>query len=220
MFHNIFRKTSKKTKPLPVIIADIHEKNSLVLAELHKSTQVRLGIKSLKIADYLIGQTAIERKTVNDLISSMINKRLVQQLNQMQKYPRRLLIIEGDLSEVLEEDTNIAKALRGLLLSIINNYSIPIIQTLDYEDTAKYLITLAKQQLKTPAVISFHSRIPKTKKEQKQYILESFPNIGPKTAERLLKKFKSLNNVFNASEKELGEILRAKAEDFKELVDS
>jgi len=217
--HNIFKKTTTSIKPLPGIVADIHEKNSLVLAHLHHSSQVQLQIKPLKIADYLIGQTAIERKTVSDLISSMINKRLIQQLKHLQNYPQRLLIIEGNLQEILEEDSNISKALRGLILSIINNFQTPIIQTSDSEDTAKYLITLAKQQLKPQTPISLHSRIPKSIKEQKQYILESFPNIGPRTAEKLLEKFKTLSNTFQATEEELEEVLKKRVGEFKELMD-
>ena len=219
MLHNIFRKPKKKLIKIPLIIADVHEKNSLVLSELHKSTQVRLQIKSLKIADYLIGNIAIERKTTSDLISSMINKRLIQQLNQMQKYNRSLLIIEGDINEILQEDNNIAKAIRGLILSISTNFQTSIIFSQDYEDTSKYLITLAKQQLKSKTPISLHSRIPKTTKEQKQYILESFPNIGPKKSEQLLKKFKTIKNTINASEEELEEILKKRAKEFKNLLE-
>ena len=47
----IFKKTKSRKKSkikTPLIVADIHEKNSLVISELHKSTQVRLEIKSLK----------------------------------------------------------------------------------------------------------------------------------------------------------------------------
>lgn len=219
MLHNIFRKPKKKLAITPLIIADIHEKNSLVLSELHKSTQIRLQIKSLKIADYIIGNIAIERKTTSDLISSMINKRLIQQLNQMKKYDQSLLIIEGDINEILQEDNNIAKAIRGLILSISTNFQTSIIFSQDYEDTAKYLITLAKQQLKPKTPISLHSRIPKTIKEQKQYVLESFPNIGPKKAEQLLKKFKTIKNTINANEEELEEILKIKTKDFKELLE-
>jgi len=221
--HNIFKKL-RKNKPnpakTPLIIADIHEKNSLVLSELKRSNQVRLEIKHLEIADYIIGQTAIERKTVSDLISSMINKRLIQQLNQMQKYPQKLLLIEGDINEIYEEDSNISKAIRGFILSIITNYQTPIILTQDYRDTAKYLITLARQQLKPQTPISLHSRIPKTIPEQKQYILESFPSIGPKKAELLLKEFKTLTDIFNATEEELEQILKSKAKDFKELIEN
>lgn len=219
MIHNIFKtkKTKKKTKPTQLIVADIHEKNSLVISELKSSTQVRLEVKSLKIADYIINDIAIERKTVSDLISSMINKRLMQQLSQMQAYKKSLLIIEGDLDKVINEENNIAKALRGLLVSISSNSPTSIIRTQDYEDTAKYLITLAKQQLKPKQEISLHSRIPKTKKEQKQYILESFPNIGPTKAKQLLKKFKTVKETINASEEDLEEVLKNRAKDFKDL---
>jgi len=221
--HNIFQKTRKKLKKsipkTPKIIADVHEKNSLIIAELYKSTQVRLDIKSLKIADYVIGNIAIERKTVSDFINSMVNKRLIQQLKQMQKYKQQLLIIEGDLISALEERTNLASAIRGFIISLLTNYQIPVIQTQDYEDTAKYLITLAKQQIKPKTEPSLHHRIPKTIKEQKQYILESFPNIGPVTAKKLLDKFKTLKNTINASEEELNKILKSKSKNFKNLLD-
>lgn len=221
MLHNIFgRKSSKKKEPkTQLIIADIHEKNSLVISELHKSTQVRLEVKSLKIADYLINDIAIERKTVQDLISSMINKRLIQQLTQIQKYKKSLLIIEGDLDEVLNEESNMSKAIRGLLVSISTNYPTSIIRTQNYKDTSKYLITLAKQQLKPKSETTLHSRIPKTKQAQKQYILEAFPNIGPTTAKKLLEKFKTIRDTINASEEDLEPILRKRAKEFKGILE-
>ena len=222
--HNIFQKTRKKLRKsilkTPKIIADIHEKNSLVIAELHNSTQIRLDIQSLKIADYVIGNIAIERKTVSDFINSMINKRLIQQLKQMQKYKQQLLIIEGDLTSALEERTNLTSAVRGFIISLLTNYQIPIIQTRDYEETAKYLITLAKQQVKPKTEPTLHHRIPKSIKEQKQYILESFPSIGPVTAKKLLKEFKTVKNTINASEEELNKILKSKVKSFKNLLDA
>ncbi len=222
-FYNPFKKTIKKksNKPQPTIIADIHEKNSLVISELHSSNQINLEIKPLKIADYIIGKTAIERKTTNDFVSSMINKRLIQQLNQMQKYKQAILIIEGKQEDLFNNRANIhPNAIRGFMLSIINNHQIPIIQTQNSEDTSAYLITLAKQQLKPNQSITLHSRIPKTLKEQKQYILESFPNIGPKKAELLIQKFKTLSQIFNTSEDQLQEILKKQSQSFKKILES
>ena len=148
----------------------------------------------------------------------MINKRLIQQLNHMQKYNKKLLIIEGDLENLYELKSK--NAARGMILSIINYHQIPIIFTQDYEDTANYLITLAKQQLKKPTDFSLHSRIPKTLKEQKKYILEAFPGIGPKSAEKLLKEFKTIANVLNAKFEDLEKILKVKAKKFREILDS
>lgn len=224
MFHNIFKKiTSRKDskeKSKLKIIADIHEKDSLILAELTSDKEIELIIQPLKIGDYLIGNTIIERKTISDFISSMISKRLIEQLNQMKQYPHQLLIIEGiDEQELYREDTKLnPNAIRGFILSIITNYQIPVIMTQDYKDTCKYLTVLAKQQLKPKTEISLHSRIPKTIPEQKQYILEAFPNIGPVTAKKLLKEFKTLSNTINASEEELEKILRKRAKEFKNLL--
>ena len=149
----------------------------------------------------------------------MINKRLIQQLKQMQKYKQNLLIIEGDFSIPFEESTGLhPNAIRGFILSITLNYNIPIVFTQDYEDTAQYLITLANQQLKKPSEPSLHSRIPKTIQEQKQYILEAFPNIGPVKAKKLLGEFKSLSKTFNATDEELKEILKNQTNDFKTLL--
>jgi len=218
MFHNIFsRKNNKelKEKIKPKIIADIHEKDSLILAELaEKNKEIELVIQPLKIGDYLIGNTVIERKTVSDFISSMISRRIIEQLRQMKQYESQLLILEGDLNDS-EFNRN---AIRGFILSIITNYQIPIIMTRDYKDTSQFLTILAKQQLKKPAEISLHSRIPKTLKEQKQYVLEAFPNIGPKTAKKLLKEFKTLEEIFNASEEDLEKILKNKAKNFKNIL--
>ncbi len=221
--YNIFSKITRKSKKpmqLPKIIADIHEKNSLVIAELvqyQNKNQIELVINKLEIGDYLIGNIILERKTTSDFISSMINKRLIQQLQQMQKYKQRFLIIEGYMEDLYQFQNS--NSIRGFLLSILTNYQTPIIFTQDSKDTANYLTTLAKQQLKPLSKISLHSRIPKNKKEQKQYILESFPNIGPKKAEQLLKKFKTIKNTINAEETELKEILKSQAKDFKDLID-
>ncbi len=214
MFHDIFKKIKRSRKKYPLIIADIHEKNSLVLSELYK--EIKLEKRHLDVGDYLIGKFVIERKTISDFITSMINKRLIKQLSQMPKN-KSLLIIEGNFKEI--KNDNISKAVRGLVLSIITDYQIPIIFSYDYEDTAKYLVNLAKRQIKTKNKISLHSKIPKDFNEQKSYILEAFPNIGPKKSEKLLEKFKTIKNTINAAEEELRAILKLKTKEFIDLLE-
>jgi Fanconi anemia group M protein len=219
IFSRIKQRKTKKSKT-PLIIVDIHEKNSLVISELYSSRQARIELRALKIGDYLIGNIIIERKTVQDFISSMLNKRLVEQLNQMKKYKKSLLIIEGiDEESIYPKNSKLnPNAIRGFILSIINHHQIPIIFTKNYRDTAGYLIILSKQILKKYSEPTLHNRIAKSKKEQKKYILESFPNIGPITAKKLLEKFKTLDRIFNAGEEELKDILRNKTAYFKDLI--
>jgi len=220
---NIFSSKQKKQKESaskkPTLIADIHEKNSLVLSNLHE-LGAELQIAGLKIGDYQINNIIIERKTFQDLISSMLSKRLIEQLLNMQQYEKKLLIIEGKENKELFENSKLnPNSIKGLLLSISLEMNIPIIQTKNEEETAIYLYLLAKKQLKPSSEISFHSRIPKTKEEQKKYILESFPNIGPKTAEKLLKEFKTIKNIINATQENLEKIIGKRAQDLKDLVD-
>ena len=193
---------------IPKIIADIHEKNSLVIAELiHLGVEVE--IKHLNLADYIISKDiGIERKTINDFVSSVINKRLQSQLIDLKKnFKSPLLLIEKEDNHDIYKPSghpNIHEnAIRGMLLSIAN-FEVPFILTEGYEDTANYLLLLAKRQLKPEHAFSLSfKRKAFSLKNQQQIILESFPGIGPSTAKSLLKQFKTIKNLVNASEEEL-----------------
>jgi len=212
-FYNIFTKMPDKKAKVEAgkVIIDIHEKNSLVLANLIE-LGVETEIKSLEIGDYIIGNVIIERKTMNDFISSMLSKRLLEQLNNMTQYENRLLILEGKN----RNETSInPKAMGGMILSISLNFKIPVIKTENEKETAEYLFLLAKQQAKQKTELNMHARIPKTKQEQKKYIIESFQGIGPATAEKLLNKFGTIKEVINSSVEELEKEIGKKAEVFR-----
>ncbi len=216
-FHDIFSSKKEPTKPkAQTIIIDIHEKNSFVPAELAK-INTPFQFEHLEIGDYLINALAIERKTLNDLQSSLISKRLITQLQNLQQYEQRLLVIEGNIESsqhILHEN-----ALRGLLLSIPLDFQIPCIFTTNEKDTALYLSLLARKKPSQERSLR-PSRIASTKEEQIQFILEGFPHIGPATTKALLNKFHTLKNIFNASEHELEEILGKKTQDFLQLLNS
>jgi Fanconi anemia group M protein len=215
---DIFSKSKKERKEeKPKIVMDYREKNSMVYSEL-----INLGIdvevKELKVADYIVKDVAIERKTVSDFISSMINKRLTNQLDGLQQYKNRLLLIEGiDKHELysheIPEQGIHPNAIRGFLLSIIFEHKTPIIFTKDAEDTAKFISILAKREKKEASLNVSKSNLDK--KERMQFILEGFPGIGPKTAKKLLAHFKTLKEIFQASIEELKEVIGVKAEIFK-----
>lgn len=214
---NIFSSKNKKVSKSkkPQIVADIHEKNSLVLANL-TGLGADIHLMPLKIGDYLINNTIIERKTFSDFISSMLSKRLIEQLNNMQQYKQKLLILEGELDKNILVNSKLnPNSLKGMILSTCLDLNIPVIQTKNEEETSLYMFLLAKRQLKSQTEPTLHSRIPKTKRERQKYILESFQNIGPKTAEKLMKEFKTIRNIFNSSEENLNKIIGKKASVFK-----
>src|SRR6056297_1136363 len=93
----IFSKTEKikkSKKEEKKIIIDNRERASLVPSYLEKKG-FEIEYKQLNVADYLVRDVAIERKTIQDFISSMLNQRLRKQIQELQQYENRLLIIEG-----------------------------------------------------------------------------------------------------------------------------
>lgn len=211
----IFSKRPLKIIEKPKVIADYREKNSLVISYLI-SHGADVETKELKVADYLVKDVAIERKTVQDFLSSMINKRLIKQIEELQQYKNKLLIIEGLEEHELYNDHPegiSGNAIRGFLLSILLKDKIPIIFTKNSEDTAKFLLVLAKKRDKEMSQISKKKSF--NNKERMQFILEGFPGIGPNTAKKLLEKFKTLKGIFNASEDDLKDCIGKKSEIFK-----
>ena len=102
---DIFSKKEKKLKSLESkekikIIIDYREKNSLVASYLIKEN-FNIEFKELKIGDYIVKDTIIERKTIPDFISSIINGRLLKQLEDLKQYENKLLIIEGISKQVV-----------------------------------------------------------------------------------------------------------------------
>lgn len=209
-----------RANPKIKIQADYREKQSLVPAHLIKQG-IEIEFKELKVADFLVNGVAIERKTISDFISSMINRRLIKQLEELQQYSSKLLIIEGIDEQELYSEDNITglnpNSVRGFLLSILLKHKVPIIFTKNQKDTAKFIYLIAVKQ--SPTNLSMNVKKKSlNKKEQMQFILEGFPGIGPTTSKKLLEKFKSLNNIFNASQEELQEVLGIKAEAFKKII--
>jgi Fanconi anemia group M protein len=217
-FENIFSKSKKKEKPItkPKIIVDTREKQSLVASNLiHEGCEVEYKI--LHVGDYIVKNTVIERKTISDFISSMLNKRLNRQLNNLKDQKSKLLLIEGiDEQELYHSESGVSEnSVRGYLLSILLNYQIPILFTKNHEDTAKFLKVLALKPTKEREMGINDKPKPRNVKEQLQYLMEGFPNIGPKTAKKLLKEFGTFKNIINTPIEDLEKLIGKKSESFK-----
>jgi Fanconi anemia group M protein len=215
------RKISEMEIPKEKVIVDYREKNCLVPASL-MNLGLNVEFKELKIADYIVKDIAIERKTVQDFLSSMINKRLVNQLNELQAYENKILIIEGVSEQELYSDSREgnginANAIRGFLLSILLKHKVPIMFTKNQEDTAKMIAVLAKRKEKEMSIIE--RKNGKNSKEQKQLIIEGFPGVGPKNARKILEEFKNIKGFVNASEQDLKKVLGKKSEPIKKIIE-
>ena len=216
--HNIFTSKKSKLKKEPQkekISVDYREKTSLVASELVK-LGFEIEFKELKVADYIVKDVAIERKTVSDFISSMINRRLINQIEELKQYENKLLIIEGIDEQELYSDENSdgvsPNSIRGFLLSILLRHKIPTLFTKNPKDTAKFMERIARKKENEMSIRAVKKSLDK--KEQMQFIVEGFPGIGPKNARKLLEKFKTIQRIINASQEELQNTIGKKSEIF------
>jgi len=205
LFHfetsNELEKEAEKAKNI-LIYVDSREMKSGVVKELYSN--VELKVKNLEVADYVLSdRVAVERKTSDDFIESLIKGErdlFSQLLNLRKSYSRPVLIIEGELYGRLHPN-----AIRGALAAIVVDLGIPIIQTKSSKETAEILMAIARreQELKAREVVLHTGKTKKSLKEQQEYIVSAISNIGPVIARNLLKHFRTIENIVNASEEEL-----------------
>ncbi len=146
--------------------------------------------------------------TASDFVNSIIDKRLLHQLKALKdNFERAVLILEG--TEDIYSIRNIhPNAIRGMLATIAVDYGIPIVYTKDYRDTAALLRIMAKHEQEGEQK-DFGVRTekkPLTTKEQQEFVIESLPGVGATLAKSLLKEFKTIKSIVNATEEDLQKI--------------
>jgi ERCC4-related helicase len=186
------------------IIVDHRESRSAVMRFLTQK-DITVEPQQLDVADYVLSsRIAVERKTVDDFLSSLIEGKLfVQMKNLRSTYSRPLLLIEG---EGLLTKRNVShNAIFGCFAAIMVDFGIPIITTHNSQETADFLAVMAQREQKEGdrAVAIRGEKIGRTLSEQQQFLVEGLPNISVVLAQRLLQHFGSIRSLANASEEEL-----------------
>jgi ERCC4-type nuclease len=217
------------------VVIDHREKAILpILKELYENIEFSL----LPFGDIVIVTekkyaVVIERKNVQDFISSIRSNRLWEQLLKMMKankifnykIKRKILLVHGRISEYLDnlcildqknEKDSLSRfwaSLSGAMLEIIYVYGIPIIFVENDEAIKDFLRVLAKREEnglndKFPKARWFRRRIHSSlpEKEEKLFLLTALPDVGEVLANNLLEHFGSVANIANASVEELQEV--------------
>jgi ERCC4-related helicase len=186
------------------MIVDSREMPTAVARELAR-LDVSISGESLEIGDYILSEdVAVERKESNDFIQSMIDGRLFDQLAALRSaYRRPVLIIEG------EQITGIRavrpESIYGALASIAIRLRIPILWTMNSEETANMLYRLAHlEQIASQKPLRTRSGESKgSDAEALEYILAGFPGVDTVISRSLLSEFGTLERIFMADEETL-----------------
>ncbi len=183
------------------LTVDVNEPEDLV--ERLRTLGVTLEVRRIAPGDYVLGPIGIERKTLSDFFSSLIRKRLFEQVRRLREaYPRPLVLLEGDMAEI--STLRHPQSVLGALLALEVTEGVPVLATADRDQTALLLSVLWRRQDKAAAEYGLRHK-PKgmTLEERQRFLLEGLPNVGEVLARNLLEHFGSVRAVLNASEEEL-----------------
>lgn len=188
-----------KPKGKVVILCDFREKE--VIQHL-KEFDVIIKEMALEVGDFACSSSiAIERKRHEDFISSIIDGRIFEQAKALnENFEKPVIIIEGWSDRRISAD-----ALNAAIASLITKFGLSLIYSRNARETAGiiYWIARKEQEEKKGEVWFKVGKKPKEIRALQEGILASFPGIGKVLSRRLLEHFKTLKNVFNASEEDL-----------------
>jgi Fanconi anemia group M protein len=187
----------------PRIIVDDRETSSKVV-ELLSGMGAALRLERLEHGDYAIGdRILVERKTAPDFVDTLINRDLLGQVKAMaETVLRPVLIIEGgDLYAQRDIHPN---AIKGVLAALTVDMGVSLLFTRDEQDTAQMLLVLAKREDGERGGRKVHPhKSHRSLREEQEYIVSSFPEIGMRNARLLLAHFGSVQAIANADKPEL-----------------
>ena len=188
------------------VIVDERERPSGI-PRLLRDLGMTVDLRMLVIGDYILPGYAIERKEIRDFLRSIFSRRVFNQAQRLSEvYENPILIIEGDVSTVLENKISPA-AFWGAISTLAFDYDLRIFFTPDVEQTANLIYTLRRKK-----PLGFKGPLVKTRPKSDDtgnmqiQIVASLPGVGPKLADRLLSKFKSVRRVFTATAAELSAV--------------
>jgi len=189
------------------IRVDSREHQSPVPALLAAFPDVTLSFAALPSADYLLSDdVAVERKSASDFVASILDRRLFGQTTRMKVlFPRAILIIEGDLTQVPHSIDMVA--IRGALAFLTVREGITVLQVRDSTETAAMLRIMARHaQERMGQPVSLREPRPQIEELYASYLVEGLPGVGPRRAHMLLAHFGSPAAIMCAAAEELSQV--------------
>jgi ERCC4-type nuclease len=164
---------------------------------------VMVDYRVLDVADYVVRDYAIERKSSRDFVSSLFSGRLFDQAYRLgEAYHTTILIVEGDLEAEMNRLKN-PRSVWGGLISAVLDFRLACFYTKNEKQTAQFILTLGrggrfKGRSGGPPVVVRKPKSADLRRVQAS-IVESLPSVGPQMAEQLLASFGSVRKAFAAS---------------------
>lgn len=186
------------------VIVDIHEPFEIYEGLIRRGIPVER--RKISPGDVVVGDIGIERKTIYDFFNSLIRKRLFEQISRLSDaYQKAILVLEGDLGDIYSYRNY--RAFLGAMISTVVDFNVPILYSRDLHETIHIINSIWNTVIKEKRAVIIRYK-PKfmDEEEMKLYIIQGLPNIGPKLAERLLMRFRTVRGVFTSTLADLKDV--------------
>lgn len=208
---------------------DLREKRLIKLLEAFKKQfnfkNIDFVIENLPLGDAIIcddndkEKIIVERKSLNDLASSIKDGRYVEQSHRLDGNPLHnhniVYIIEGNLSTWVNRYKVQANTLYSAIFSLNYYKGFSVIKTIDITETAEYILRMCDKLKREKKKVSYYEDgekntkkysevIKKVKKENitpeniGEIILSQIPGVSSHTSQIIMKEFGSLHKLLNS----------------------
>ena len=198
-----------------IIEVDSREAKLLKCMEKYKIENITVEKKSLNLGDVIICDdqnnecVIIERKTLRDLGSSILDGRYVEQSFRLKECscPNIYYFIEGDIETFKESHGITKKMLRSAIFSLSYYKGFSTLRTKGVKETTEFIITACKKIMnnkgeKVPK--NYADVVKRTKKNNitkdniGEIMLSQIPKISSATAKVLMNEYKTFPQLIAA----------------------
>lgn len=186
----------------PTIIVDSREAGTApkIIKGL-RELGVEIRVEALPKGDYVLSDVcAVERKTVQDFVYTLMRRYLFEQLFRLKDvYAVPVVLLEGYLPIVYKFSKVKPSSVWGAMFSLAKN-GIAIIHTTTYKETVDFLYTAARQEqlVERRKPVVHPVKKLETTQEAQVFFVASLPNIGSERAVSILRSYQTpLNALIN-----------------------
>ncbi len=190
------------------VVVDDREATSKVVEALRLDSGCKVEVRRLSIGDYQVaGRLVFERKTLRDLVVSIIDGRLLSQARRMANGPLRpVILLEGSSRDLVQSGMR-REAIQGALIAASVLMGIPLLRARNAEESALLILLTARQTSESiRGGLARGGARPKSKRAVQLHILQGLPHVGPTRAARLLDRFGTVQGAITATPENLAEI--------------
>jgi ERCC4-type nuclease len=183
---------------LTIIVDSREAKTAEKIVKGLREQNIGLRIEALEKGDYVLSSTcAVERKTVQDFVSTLTRRHLFKQLFKLKEaYPKALMLLEGYLPVIYKFSRIKPASVWGAMFHLAKN-GIAMVNTTSYKETIDFLRVAAYQEQSVDRSTPTVHPVKKceTTSDAQIFFLASLPNIGKERAIAILEKYQTPSNA-------------------------